>query len=63
MIQTFWICAGARFDDRITGKVDKFATEATIIHFDLDTSEHNKNKFVQYPIHTEIKYVSPAPAK
>ena len=50
------ICAGARFDDRITGKVDKFATEATIIHFDLDTSEHNKNKFVQYPIHTEIKY-------
>ena len=50
------ICAGARFDDRITGKVDKFATEATIIHFDLDTSEHNKNKFADYPIHTEIKY-------
>ena len=25
------ICAGARFDDRITGKVDRFATEATII--------------------------------
>ena len=50
------ICAGARFDDRITGKVDKFAPEATIVHFDLDTSEHNKNKRAHYPIHTEIKY-------
>ena len=50
------ICAGARFDDRITGKVDKFAPDATIIHIDIDVSEHNKNKRVAYPIHSDIKY-------
>jgi acetolactate synthase-1/2/3 large subunit len=50
------ICAGARFDDRITGKVDKFAPEATIVHIDIDVSEHNKNKRVAYPIHSDIKY-------
>lgn len=50
------ICAGARFDDRITGKVSMFATEATIVHFDIDPSEHNKNKKAHYPIHTDIKY-------
>jgi acetolactate synthase-1/2/3 large subunit len=50
------ICAGARFDDRITGKVDKFAPDATIVHIDIDVSEHNKNKRVQYPIHSDIKY-------
>ena len=46
------ICAGARFDDRITGKVDKFAPDATIVHIDIDVSEHNKNKRVHYPIHS-----------
>jgi acetolactate synthase-1/2/3 large subunit len=50
------IVAGARFDDRITGKVEKFAPKATIVHFDIDKSEHNKNKFAHLPIHTEIKY-------
>ena len=50
------ICLGARFDDRITGKIDKFATEATIAHIDIDLSEHNKNKLVDYPIHSDIKY-------
>ena len=50
------ICAGARFDDRVTGKVDIFAPEATIVHIDIDVSEHNKNKRVQYPIHSDIKY-------
>lgn len=50
------ICAGARFDDRITGKVDKFAPNATIVHIDIDISEHNKNKRVHYPIHSDIKY-------
>ena len=50
------ICAGARFDDRITGKVDKFAPDATIVHIDIDVSEHNKNKRVAYPIHSDIKY-------
>lgn len=50
------ICAGARFDDRITGKVEKFAPDATIVHIDIDVSEHNKNKRVHYPIHSDIKY-------
>jgi len=50
------ICAGARFDDRITGAVDKFAPDAEIVHIDIDVSEHNKNKRVQHPIHSDIKY-------
>jgi acetolactate synthase-1/2/3 large subunit len=50
------ICAGARFDDRITGKVDKFAPDAEIIHIDIDVSEHNKNKRVKHPIHSDVKY-------
>lgn len=49
------ICAGARFDDRITGEVSKFAPDAKIIHFDLDRSEHHKNKRAHYPIYGEIK--------
>ncbi len=50
------ITAGARFDDRITGVVSKFAPDATIVHIDIDRSEHNKNKLVQYPICSDIKY-------
>ncbi len=50
------LCFGARFDDRITGDVAKFATSAKIVHLDIDASEHNKNKRVQYPIHSEIKF-------
>ena len=51
------IVAGARFDDRITGApVSKFAPDATIVHIDIDSSEHNKNKRVKYPICSDIKY-------
>jgi acetolactate synthase-1/2/3 large subunit len=50
------LCFGARFDDRITGNVDKFAAGAKIVHIDIDTSEHNKNKHVAYPICSDIKY-------
>jgi acetolactate synthase-1/2/3 large subunit len=50
------ITAGARFDDRITGVVSKFAPAATIVHFDIDRSEHNKNKFAHLPITSDIKY-------
>ena len=52
----FLLCLGARFDDRITGKIEKFATEAKIAHIDIDISEHNKNKIVDLPIHSDIKY-------
>ncbi|MEX0332639.1 MAG: biosynthetic-type acetolactate synthase large subunit [Puniceicoccaceae bacterium] len=47
---------GARFDDRITGAIAKFAPEATVVHVDIDKSEHDKNKVVKYPVHSEIKY-------
>jgi acetolactate synthase-1/2/3 large subunit len=47
---------GARFDDRITGAIAKFAPEATVVHIDIDKSEHDKNKIVRYPIHSDIKY-------
>jgi acetolactate synthase-1/2/3 large subunit len=47
---------GARFDDRITGAISKFAPEATIVHIDIDKSEHDKNKVVRYPIHSDIRY-------
>jgi acetolactate synthase I/II/III large subunit len=50
------ICAGARFDDRITGLVSKFAPNAEIVHIDIDASEHNKNKHVQLAIHSDVKY-------
>lgn len=50
------ICLGARFDDRITGNVSKFAAGAKIVHIDIDPSEHNKNKRVQFPIISDLKY-------
>ncbi len=46
---------GARFDDRITGDVNKFAPNAKIVHIDIDASEHNKNKRVDLPIEANIK--------
>ncbi|MGA1205732.1 MAG: biosynthetic-type acetolactate synthase large subunit [Opitutales bacterium] len=50
------LALGARFDDRITGLISKFAPEAKVAHIDIDKSEHNKNKVVDYPVHSEIKY-------
>ena len=49
------LCFGARFDDRITGDTNKFATQAKIVHIDIDASEHNKNKRVLLPIVSDIK--------
>lgn len=50
------ITMGARFDDRITGKVSLFAPDATIVHIDIDKSEHHKNKRAHLPIHSDVKY-------
>jgi acetolactate synthase-1/2/3 large subunit len=36
------VAAGARFDDRVTGRVDAFAPDATVIHIDVDPREHSK---------------------
>ncbi|HWA86562.1 MAG TPA: biosynthetic-type acetolactate synthase large subunit [Opitutus sp.] len=50
------IAVGARFDDRITGDTAKFAGDAKIVHIDIDASELNKNKRVQFPIISDVKY-------
>jgi acetolactate synthase I/II/III large subunit len=47
---------GVRFDDRVTGKVDKFCEGGTIVHIDIDPSEINKNKPANLPIISDIKY-------
>src|SRR6266704_1150270 len=47
---------GVRFDDRVTGKVDKFCETGTIVHIDIDPSEINKNKPAHLPIVSDIKY-------
>jgi acetolactate synthase-1/2/3 large subunit len=47
---------GVRFDDRVTGKVDKFCEKGTIVHIDIDPSEINKNKPANLPIISDIKY-------
>jgi len=47
---------GVRFDDRVTGKVEKFCESGTIVHVDIDPSEINKNKPANLPIVSDIKY-------
>ena len=49
------LALGVRFDDRVTGKVEKFAEHGTIVHIDIDASEINKNKAVRLPINADIK--------
>jgi len=44
------LAVGARFDDRVTGKLDEFAPEAKIIHIDIDPSSISKNVVVDIPI-------------
>jgi acetolactate synthase-1/2/3 large subunit len=44
------ICVGARFDDRITGRLDAFAPHSKKIHIDIDPSSINKNVKVDLPI-------------
>jgi acetolactate synthase-1/2/3 large subunit len=44
------ICLGARFDDRVTGRIDAFAPKAKKIHLDIDASQINKNVRVDVPI-------------
>src|SRR6195952_1518776 len=44
------ITLGARFDDRVTGKLDSFAPHALIIHADIDPAEISKNRMADVPI-------------
>jgi acetolactate synthase I/II/III large subunit len=45
---------GVRFDDRVTGKVEKFCETGTIVHIDIDASELNKNRKVQLAIEGDL---------
>lgn len=51
------IAVGARFDDRVTGKVDKFAPVAKVIHIDIDPTTIRKNVHVDLPVVGDIKHV------
>ena len=51
------VCIGARFDDRITGRVDQFSPRSKKIHIDIDPSSINKNVKVHVPIVGDVAYV------
>ncbi len=51
------IAVGARFDDRVTGKVEEFAPQAKIIHIDIDPASISKNIVVDVPIVGDVKIV------
>ncbi len=51
------IAVGARFDDRVTGKIQEFAPEAKIIHIDIDPASISKNITVDVPIVGDVKNV------
>ncbi len=44
------VCIGARFDDRVTGRLDAFSPDSTKIHIDIDRSSINKTVAVDLPI-------------
>ena len=48
------IAAGARFDDRVTGRLDSFAPRAQVIHIDIDAAEVGKNRVPEVPIVADV---------
>ncbi|HEY9851873.1 MAG TPA: biosynthetic-type acetolactate synthase large subunit [Leptolyngbyaceae cyanobacterium] len=51
------IAIGARFDDRVTGKLDEFASRAKVIHIDIDPAEVGKNRAPEVPIVGDVRQV------
>ena len=51
------VALGARFDDRVTGKLDTFAPDALIVHADIDPAEISKNRRADVPIVGDCKEV------
>jgi acetolactate synthase-1/2/3 large subunit len=51
------VALGARFDDRVTGRLDSFAPGAAIIHADIDPAEIGKNRAADVPIVGDARYV------
>jgi acetolactate synthase-1/2/3 large subunit len=48
---------GARFDDRVTGKLEEFASEAEVVHIDIDPAEISKNRCPQLSIIGDLRKV------
>ncbi|MGF1701861.1 acetolactate synthase 2 catalytic subunit [Photobacterium makurazakiensis] len=53
------IVVGARFDDRVTGKLDTFAPHAKVIHIDIDAAEFNKLRHADAPLRGDINVILP----
>ncbi|WGH91041.1 acetolactate synthase large subunit [Auritidibacter ignavus] len=53
------ITLGARFDDRVTGKLSSFAPKAKVIHADIDPAEISKNRAADVPIVGDLKEILP----
>ncbi|SDH82957.1 acetolactate synthase, large subunit [Vibrio xiamenensis] len=53
------IVVGARFDDRVTGKLDTFAPHAKVIHIDIDAAEIHKLRRANAPLRGDIKDLLP----
>ncbi|UED86818.1 acetolactate synthase large subunit [Streptomyces profundus] len=51
------VALGARFDDRVTGRIDSFAPHAKIVHADIDPAEIGKNRLADVPIVGDVKEV------
>jgi acetolactate synthase-1/2/3 large subunit len=51
------VCIGARFDDRITGRIDQFSPRSQKIHIDIDPSSINKNVKINVPVIGDVAYV------
>jgi len=51
------VALGARFDDRVTGKLSSFAPNATIVHADIDPAEIGKNRVADVPIVGDLRDV------
>ncbi|MFP4300369.1 MAG: biosynthetic-type acetolactate synthase large subunit [Spirulinaceae cyanobacterium] len=51
------IAVGARFDDRVTGKLDEFASRAKVIHIDIDPAEVGKNRAPEVPIVGDVQTI------
>lgn len=49
------IAAGARFDDRVTGRLDGFAPRAQVIHLDIDAAEVGKTRVPEVPVVGDVK--------
>jgi len=50
------ITLGARFDDRVTGKLSTFAVNAKVLHCDVDPAEINKNRFADVAVIGDVKH-------